>query len=104
MTTHVSQPLAVTALTDVWDRLDALLSGLDDDEWTLPTNLPGWTVQDIVAHIIGTEEMLRGNAPATEIDRTTFPTCATTSARSTSSGWRRCATMRRPPCSNGCAR
>ena len=73
MATHVPRDCAIEALTDVWSRLDTVLGDLDDEEWATPTNLPGWTVQDVVAHVIGTEEMLRGNAPAAEIDRTRFP-------------------------------
>jgi uncharacterized protein (TIGR03083 family) len=40
--------------------IDGLLSGLDGDRWYTPTTLPGWTVKDIVAHLIGTESMLAG--------------------------------------------
>ncbi|MFM8598505.1 MAG: maleylpyruvate isomerase family mycothiol-dependent enzyme [Mycobacterium sp.] len=43
-----------------WDSLDALLSGLSDDDWRRPTSLPGWTVHDVVAHIVGAEMMLSG--------------------------------------------
>jgi len=43
-----------------WDALDALLAELSDDEWQRPTSLPGWTVRDVVAHIVGTELMLSG--------------------------------------------
>lgn len=43
-----------------WDALDALLAELSDDEWQRPTSLPGWSVRDVVAHIVGTELMLSG--------------------------------------------
>ncbi|WP_432021280.1 maleylpyruvate isomerase family mycothiol-dependent enzyme [Streptomyces sp. 1222.5] len=49
------------ALNDVWDALDALLVGLAADQWAIPTCLPGWTVSDVVAHIIGTERLLAGD-------------------------------------------
>ncbi len=69
MPTIVSQQRAVTALRDVWGRLDELLAGLSADEWRRPTPLPGWDVQAVVSHIIGTEAMLLGetgpDAPAT---------------------------------------
>ncbi len=50
-----------------WDRIDALLSGLPEADWQTPTALPGWTVQDVVSHIIGTESMLLG-VPTPEPD------------------------------------
>lgn len=49
--------------------IDALLADLDGDAWFTPTTLPGWTVKDIVAHLIGTESMLAGVAtPHVDID------------------------------------
>ena len=66
----ISKDRTVEALREVWVSLDDLLSGLSDDEWHAPTTLAGWDVQDNVAHIIGTEQMLNGvPAPAIEIDR-----------------------------------
>ena len=60
----------VAALGEVWASLDDLLSGLSDDEWHAHSPLEGWDVQDNVAHIIGTEEMLSGvPAPVIMIDR-----------------------------------
>ena len=50
-----------------WDAIDALLAGLTDEQWQTPTALPGWTVHDVVAHIVGTEMMLSG-APVPESD------------------------------------
>lgn len=50
-----------------WDSLDALLSGLTDEQWQATTSLPGWTVHDVVAHIIGTEAML-GGEPNPDVD------------------------------------
>ncbi|MCB0925482.1 MAG: maleylpyruvate isomerase family mycothiol-dependent enzyme [Mycobacterium sp.] len=43
-----------------WDALDSLLSGLTEEQWQLATSLPGWTLHDVVAHIVGTEAMLSG--------------------------------------------
>ncbi len=74
MPTLVPKERAVDALDDVWTRLERLLSDLDDEEWSRPTALPGWDVRDNVAHIIGTEAMLEGEAaPAAEIDRDAHP-------------------------------
>lgn len=59
----------LSALFAVWDDLEALLADLSDDQWQTPTPLPGWRVQDVVSHIIGTESFLQGlSAPAPDID------------------------------------
>lgn len=50
----------LTGLFASWDAIDALLSGLTDEQWQTPTSLPGWTVHDVVAHMAGTEMMLAG--------------------------------------------
>jgi uncharacterized protein (TIGR03083 family) len=36
-----------------------LSEGLLDDEWTRPTGCPGWTVHDVVAHVVDLETRLR---------------------------------------------
>ncbi len=60
----------VAALGEVWASIDDLLSDLDDADWATPTALPGWSVQDTVAHIVGTEAMLLGEpSPSVTIDR-----------------------------------
>jgi len=61
-TTLPKEPV-VAGLRDVWAQLDELLAGLDDAAWATPTCLPGWDVQAVVAHIIGTEGMLLGEEP-----------------------------------------
>jgi uncharacterized protein (TIGR03083 family) len=50
-----------------WDGIDGLLAELSDEQWQTPTSLPGWTVHDVVAHIVGTEMMLAGT-PTPEVD------------------------------------
>ena len=35
-------------------------SGLTEEQWKSPTELPGWSVQDNLSHLIGTERMLQG--------------------------------------------
>lgn len=57
----------LTGLFASWDAIDALLSGLSDQDWQTPTSLPGWTVHDVVAHIAGTELMLAGT-PTPEVE------------------------------------
>ena len=48
------------ALFASWDAIEAVLAALPDDAWQTPTSLPGWTVHDVVAHMVGTELMLSG--------------------------------------------
>lgn len=50
-----------------WAALDELCSPLTDEQWATPTCLPGWSVKDVVAHVIGTERMLEGE-PAPQHD------------------------------------
>ncbi|KLO33426.1 maleylpyruvate isomerase family mycothiol-dependent enzyme [Mycobacterium haemophilum] len=61
--TQLDKPDVLAGLFAVWDCLDALLAGLPQDGWHAPTPLPGWNVQAVVAHIIGTESFLQGIAP-----------------------------------------
>ncbi|MGI9125919.1 MAG: maleylpyruvate isomerase family mycothiol-dependent enzyme [Mycobacterium sp.] len=59
----------LTGLFACWDGIDTLLAGLPDDAWQTPSPLPGWTVHDVVAHMIGTEMMLSGTpTPEIEVD------------------------------------
>ncbi len=47
--------------------LDDLCSSLTPEEWATETECPGWSVQDNLSHIVGTEAMLLGReAPAHE--------------------------------------
>lgn len=63
----------LAGLYRVWDDLDALLGDLSDSQWQAATSLPGWTVQDVTSHIIGTESFLQGlQAPDADIDVTTL--------------------------------
>jgi uncharacterized protein (TIGR03083 family) len=57
--TTTTEPIVVT-LFEEWAAIDALLAGLDAPGWSMPTTLPGWTVHDVVAHLIGTESRLAG--------------------------------------------
>ena len=46
-----------------WTAVYELCSGLQEREWELPTDYPGWTVKDQISHIIDTELMLSGEQP-----------------------------------------
>ncbi|MGH8931663.1 MAG: maleylpyruvate isomerase family mycothiol-dependent enzyme [Egibacteraceae bacterium] len=45
------------ALAAQHDELDALISGLTEDEWNRPSRCPGWTVCDVVLHLAQTDEL-----------------------------------------------
>lgn len=53
----------VPVLTAEWAAIDELVAPLSAEQWAAPTALPGWSVQDNVTHIIGTECALAGRKP-----------------------------------------
>ncbi len=58
----------VEQLDAVWSSMSALGGDLDELEWKRPTEVPGWTVQDNLAHVVALEWSLLGEAdPAHEI-------------------------------------
>lgn len=74
MTTIVPQAPVIDALAEVWASLEHLLVPLDSSGWQRSTPCPGWNVQAIVAHIIGTEAMLAGTAaPEPDLDLNARP-------------------------------
>lgn len=50
----------VDKLVATFESLESLCSGLTEQQWKMPTQLPGWSVQDNLSHIIGTERALYG--------------------------------------------
>jgi uncharacterized protein (TIGR03083 family) len=50
----------IDMLESTWRSVSALGNDLSEQEWKLPTDLAGWTVQDNLSHLIGTERMLQG--------------------------------------------
>jgi uncharacterized protein (TIGR03083 family) len=71
--TYLDKSDVLEALFAVWDDIDAVLSGLTDTQWQAQTQLPGWSVHDVTAHLIGTESMLQGAAtPDADIDVSTL--------------------------------
>ena len=55
----------VDALDEVWTRIGVLGARLTEDEWKLPTEVPGWSVQDNMTHLTDLEAMILGR-PAPE--------------------------------------
>lgn len=43
-----------------WATLYGLCSSLTDEEWGTDTELPGWTVKDVISHLTGTEALFLG--------------------------------------------
>jgi uncharacterized protein (TIGR03084 family) len=43
-------------LTAEQDRLEGILAGLDETQWTAPSGAEGWTVADVVLHLAQSEE------------------------------------------------
>jgi len=50
----------VDQLADVWASILDLGAELTEADWSRPSMLPGWSVQDVVAHMLATEELLLG--------------------------------------------
>jgi uncharacterized protein (TIGR03083 family) len=55
----VAEPL-IGSLASVWSTIADLCRGLDEASWDTPTECPGWSVKDNVAHLIGIESLLLG--------------------------------------------
>jgi uncharacterized protein (TIGR03083 family) len=71
--TELGKSDVLSGLFETWDGLDELLTGLSEQQWQTPTPLPGWSVHNVVAHIIGTESVLRGiSTPGADIDVSTL--------------------------------
>lgn len=66
---ELTRELLGDGLRQQWAALDALLASLPGEAWRQPSFLPGWTIQDIVAHVIGTEAWLVHEPdPPSEVD------------------------------------
>jgi uncharacterized protein (TIGR03083 family) len=71
-----SEPV-VDQLGEVWESLSSACERLDDRQWKLPTDCPGWSVKDQLSHLIGVERMLLGEpsppAPAARAEHVLNP-------------------------------
>jgi uncharacterized protein (TIGR03083 family) len=50
----------INTLEHTWHSITSLCEGLSEQQWKTATQLPGWSVQDNLSHMIGTERMLQG--------------------------------------------
>jgi uncharacterized protein (TIGR03083 family) len=64
--------VVVDALADVWSSMQRLGADLDAAEWKSPTDCPGWSVQDNLAHIVSIESVILGRPPP-DIDLPDLP-------------------------------
>jgi uncharacterized protein (TIGR03083 family) len=75
--TELDKSDVLSGLFDTWDSLDRLLTGLSEEQWQTPTPLPGWSVHNVVAHIIGTDRYCRNQRTGPISVSRHWPTCAT---------------------------
>lgn len=66
--THPLEPF-VQAWHGTADDLLDLLPSLSDDDWSQPTDLPGWTVHDVAAHLAHLEAVLAGHDTGQPVTR-----------------------------------
>ncbi|MHB8439122.1 MAG: maleylpyruvate isomerase family mycothiol-dependent enzyme [Acidimicrobiales bacterium] len=57
----------VDLIEEEWGALGALGATLEEREWALPSECPGWTVKDLVSHMVGTERSLLGEDDPPEL-------------------------------------
>jgi uncharacterized protein (TIGR03083 family) len=58
--TIVEKKKIVALLGREFDALEELCASLADEQWDRSSPLPGWSVRDVVSHVVGTEAMLLG--------------------------------------------
>ncbi len=70
MPTIVDRDRTVELLRGEFEAIAEFCRGLGAGEWATPTCLPGWTVHDVLAHLVGTESSLCGRpAPSADVSR-----------------------------------
>lgn len=69
----------IAAWSQTCEDLEVLLTSLDPAEWSLPTDCPGWSVQDVIAHLLSIELAL--------VDGTQPSDVVSLDGRSVSSWW-----------------
>jgi len=50
----------VSALEQTWASIENTLRLRPEEDYDVPTPCPGWTVRDVLSHLIGFEKLLRG--------------------------------------------
>lgn len=65
MTGMASDSDTMMKLEQVWRSVEKLCESFTEREWKLPTDCPGWTVQDNLAHLIDYESRMMQRQPPT---------------------------------------
>jgi uncharacterized protein (TIGR03083 family) len=65
--TFVDRDQAIGLLRSEFAVIGELIAPLTNGQWATPTCLPGWTVQDVVSHLVGTEKLLAGVSPPSAV-------------------------------------
>ncbi|SFQ33176.1 TIGR03083 family protein [Amycolatopsis arida] len=74
MTTSIPKQPLVSVLDEQWTALADLMAELPEPAWSTPTDLPGWSVRDVFAHVLGTEAVLDGEpTPDPGVDVAALP-------------------------------
>ena len=58
----MSDQQMVENMEAVWRSIDGLCAGLSEEQWKTATDCPGWSVQDQLSHLAGSENRLLGHA------------------------------------------
>jgi uncharacterized protein (TIGR03083 family) len=58
----------IAMLEETWASVSEVGHRLTEEQWKSSTDLPGWTVQDNVSHLIGTERMLQWLERAPQVE------------------------------------
>ncbi|MFF4950783.1 maleylpyruvate isomerase family mycothiol-dependent enzyme [Streptomyces chattanoogensis] len=61
MTVHPSLQSSIDAWTHSIEAIAELVTPLVEGEWNRATDLPGWSVRDVVSHVIGLESEMLGD-------------------------------------------
>ena len=57
----------VDKMETVWGSIEKLCSTFEDGDWRMPTDCPGWSVQDQLSHLVGSEGRLLGRPLPTHV-------------------------------------
>ena len=55
-----SEAATIEAIAGCCARIEAMCTAIDEAGWHRPTALPGWDIQDVVAHLGSLDAMLLG--------------------------------------------
>ena len=65
MSGNVSEQDIVDRMEMVWQSISTLCSSFTENQWKMPTDCPGWSVQDQLSHLVGAESGILGHPAPT---------------------------------------